>query len=129
MVDGRVPAVLPRAASGASKLANCPSGNRSKPWALLLASKYCPVIVPTRLMLKGAVPWKVPGGGRAVPAYGSSNAVKEPSGWGTKPWNTKFESNEYPAITPFELMLPAMVPIVVNPPGAGASIDVMVPLA
>src|SRR6516165_7026918 len=63
LVDGRVPAVEPGAASGASKLANCPSGNRSKPWALLLASKYCPVIVPTRLMLKGAVPWKVPGGG------------------------------------------------------------------
>ena len=88
LVDGRVPAREPGAAPGASKLANCPSGNRSKPWALLLASKYCPVIDPHGLMLKAAVPSKLPWGGVPLPASGSSNVVKEPSGRRTKPWNS-----------------------------------------
>src|SRR6516162_3625861 len=122
LVDGRLPAREPGAAPGASKLANCPSGNRSKPWALLLASKYCPVIDPHGLMLKAAVPSKLPWGGVPLPASGSSNVVKEPSGRRTKPWNTNFESREYPAITPCGLMLAARVPIVVNPAGAGGSI-------
>ena len=111
------------------EIGELPVGESLEAVGVVARVNVLPVVAPPRLMLKAAVPRKVPGEVGAVLASGSSNVVKEPSRWRTKPWNTKFESREYPAITPRGLMLPATVPIVVNPTGAGASNDVMVPLA